>query len=207
MWCSQKRARKSSIRAHCGFSPLIFLNLGHLERYIPKKRHEFLRFSVEKKAYHFSKRALRVSTTRNNWLKSALAIQIKLQSNFIEISPPHRCSPVHLLHIFRALFPKNTSALPADSPMPLGHEKTIDKWKRPSDIWQLTLSWQRPISYRNQSIDLLCKSMDWFLYDIGLPRERVKRHLLRIRKCKFLILQLRNTFYRVTATGLEPTTT
>ena len=38
----------------------------------------------------------------------------------------------------------------------------------------LTLSWQRPISYRNQSIDLLCKSMDWFLYDIGLRHERVK---------------------------------
>ena len=32
----------------------------------------------------------------------------------------------------------------------------------------LTVSWRRPISYRNQSIDLLCKSMDWFLYDIGL---------------------------------------
>ena len=38
----------------------------------------------------------------------------------------------------------------------------------------LTLSHTRPISYRNQSIDLLCKSMDWFLYDIGLGHERVK---------------------------------
>ena len=38
----------------------------------------------------------------------------------------------------------------------------------------LTLSWRRPISYRNQSIDLLCKSVDWFLYDIGLRHERVK---------------------------------
>ena len=27
---------------------------------------------------------------------------------------------------------------------------------------------RRPLSYRNQSIDLLCKSMDWFLYDNGL---------------------------------------
>ena len=41
----------------------------------------------------------------------------------------------------------------------------------------LTLSRRRSISYRNQSIDLLCKSMDWFLYDIGLRRERVKTHL------------------------------
>ena len=38
----------------------------------------------------------------------------------------------------------------------------------------LTLSWRRPISYRNPSIDVLCKSMDWFLYDIGLRHERVK---------------------------------
>ena len=39
----------------------------------------------------------------------------------------------------------------------------------------LTFSRRRPISYRNQSIDLLCKSMDWFLYDIGLRHERVKK--------------------------------
>ena len=41
----------------------------------------------------------------------------------------------------------------------------------------LTLSWRRPLSYRNQSIDLLGKSMDWFLYDNGLRHERVKRNL------------------------------
>ena len=38
----------------------------------------------------------------------------------------------------------------------------------------LTLSRRRLLSYRNQSIDLLCKSMDWFLYDNGLRLERVK---------------------------------
>ena len=38
----------------------------------------------------------------------------------------------------------------------------------------LTLSWRRPLSYRNQSIDLLRKLMDWFLYDNGLRHERVK---------------------------------
>ena len=31
-----------------------------------------------------------------------------------------------------------------------------------------------PLSYRNQSIDLLGKSADWFLYDNGLRHERVK---------------------------------
>ena len=39
---------------------------------------------------------------------------------------------------------------------------------------QLTLSWRRPLSYRNQSTDLQSKSMDWFLYDHGLCHERVK---------------------------------
>ena len=38
----------------------------------------------------------------------------------------------------------------------------------------LTLSWRRPVSYRNQSIDLQSKSMDWFLYDNGFCHERVR---------------------------------
>ena len=41
-------------------------------------------------------------------------------------------------------------------------------------IVYLTLSRRRPLSYRNQSIDLLRKLMDWFLYDNGLRLERVK---------------------------------
>ena len=32
-----------------------------------------------------------------------------LQSNFVEITLQHGCSPVNLLHIFRTLLPKNTS--------------------------------------------------------------------------------------------------
>ena len=45
----------------------------------------------------------------------------------------------------------------------------------------LTLSWRRPLSYRNQSIDLrsnglymITASVKWFLYDNGLRHERVK---------------------------------
>ena len=41
---------------------------------------------------------------------------------------------------------------------------------------RLTLSWRRPLSYRNQSIDLLGKSVDWFLYDNDLRHERVKTY-------------------------------
>ena len=38
----------------------------------------------------------------------------------------------------------------------------------------LTHTWQRPLSYRNQSINLLCISVDWFLYDRDLRHERIK---------------------------------
>ena len=44
-----------------------------------------------------------------------------------------------------------------------------------------TLSWRRPLSYRNQSIYLQSKSMDWFLYDNGLRHERV--NLIKQRNC------------------------
>ena len=37
----------------------------------------------------------------------------------------------------------------------------------------LTLSWRGSLSYRSQSMDLLLKSMDLFLYDNGLRHERV----------------------------------
>ena len=51
-------------------------------------------------------------------------------------------------------------------------------------LWEklLTLSWRRPISYRSQSIDLFRKSMDWFLYDIGLRHERFKYRKMRFLK-------------------------
>ena len=39
--------------------------------------------------------------------------------------------------------------------------------------YPLTLSWQRLLSYRNQSIDFRSTSMDWFLYDGVIRHERV----------------------------------
>ena len=35
--------------------------------------------------------------------------KVAKQSNFVEITLLHRCSPVNLLHIFRTTFPENTS--------------------------------------------------------------------------------------------------
>ena len=42
----------------------------------------------------------------------------------------------------------------------------------------LALSWRRPLSYRNQSINLQSKSMDWFLYDNGLCHDRVNSSVI-----------------------------
>ena len=41
-----------------------------------------------------------------------------------------------------------------------------------SSCVSLTFSWRRSLSYRHQSIDLLCKSMGWFLYGRDLRHER-----------------------------------
>ena len=67
----------------------------------------------------------------------------------------------------------------------------------------LTLSRRRPLPYRNQSIDLRSKSVDWFLYDNGLRLERVnisdiyyknahirKEHTLYLMKNKYLLVMV-----------------
>ena len=41
----------------------------------------------------------------------------------------------------------------------------------------LTLFWRMFLSYRSQSIELLCKSMDWFLYNRNLHHERVNMYV------------------------------
>ena len=54
------------------------------------------------------------------------------------------------------------------------HNKMIMRQKLQNCLNCLTLSWRRPLSQRNQSINLRSKSMNWFLYDSGLRHERVK---------------------------------
>ena len=57
----------------------------------------------------------------------------------------------------------------------------------------LTLSWLKSLLYKNQFIDLLCKSVDWFLYDTDLLHERVKvywRTQKRQRFCSLVLLHV-----------------
>ena len=44
----------------------------------------------------------------------------------------------------------------------------------PGERTGLNLSWRKSVSYRNQSVDLLFRSMDCFLYDTDLSHERFK---------------------------------
>ena len=60
-----------------------------------------------------------------------------------------------------------------------------------------TFSWRIFLSYRNQSIDLLCKSMNWLLCDRDIRRERVNTdqsstflHTVLEKHCCFTILLL-----------------
>ena len=60
---------------------------------------------------------------------------------------------------------------------------------------QLTLSWRRPLSYRNYSSDLLCKSVDWYLYDRDLHHERVSPfHHDLLLPVRFLVGTSRKVF-------------
>ena len=49
-------------------------------------------------------------------------------------------------------------------------------------INSFTLSWQRSSSYRNQSIDLFCRSMDCLLYNRDLRHERFKTLFIHIHR-------------------------
>ena len=67
----------------------------------------------------------------------------------------------------------------------------------------LTPSWRRLLSYRNQSIDLPSKSMDWFLYDNDLRHERVNSSTQKQRSdsslicCLPITVVLHVAFYQV----------
>ena len=64
---------------------------------------------------------------------------------------------------------------------PKVHE-LLEKEDKISKLWanskyeffiSLTPSWRTSLLYKNQSIGLLCKSMDWFLYDRDVCHEKV----------------------------------
>ena len=70
---NQKKAKSPVKGKNCGFLPLIFRafrTLHFLKRYVLSK------ILIKKKAFYFSKRALRAGKLRNKWLKKALSFKI-----------------------------------------------------------------------------------------------------------------------------------
>ena len=59
----------------------------------------------------------------------------------------------------------------------------------------LTLSWRRFLSYRNQSIDLFCKSMNQFLYNRNLLHERFKIFFIHYTESLFLHVVKHNLLF------------
>ena len=107
-------------------------------------------------------------------------------------SEPSRTSMIELLEKINygwkplTIFAKNSIldvGLGSEHPIWIAHILII-KWE-PRYIYTfvliysfvLTPLWRRPLLYRNQSIDLLCKSMDWFLHNRDLRHESVNRKL------------------------------
>ena len=72
-------------------------------------------------------------------------ISIKLQSRFIEITLPHECSPLNLLHIFRTPFPRNTSEWLLLTISIVMQKKIINNEKNPREI----LIWQQILELKN----------------------------------------------------------
>ena len=100
---------------------------------------------------------------KDRWAKVSLfrSLQINKQQNQIDV-----------INLFTNDFQKKADdSVSVQWNIP--HHLTIKLYKL------LTLSWRGLLSYRNQSIDLQSKSMDWFLYDNGLRHERFK-HLWQI---------------------------
>ena len=85
---------------------------------------------------------------------------------------------IKVLNHFQPMFPFHT---------PWSYPKTRDIFReyRKVTLTQsgLNLSWRRSLSYKNQSIDLLYKSMDWFLYDRDLCHERVNIAIVALNTC------------------------
>ena len=48
------------------------------------------------------------------------------------------------------------------------------------------LLWRRSLSYRSQCHDLICKSLDWFLYNKNLRPERVNTGMVGVPSALFL---------------------
>ena len=69
-------------------------------------------------------------------------------------------------------------------------------------ILRLTLSRRESVSRRNQSIDLLCRSMDWFLHDGNLRHERINKFKIHNKYIEEMSIDVILIFYCQTISAL-----
>ena len=101
---------------------------------------------------------------------------------FIQITLLHGCSPVNLLHIFRASSPKNTSGrLLLGVPKNKDQEESLNSGCLLLEIkWETGNEWinsHRGGPYHIKTSALICKVNEWtgfYIYDRDLRHERVK---------------------------------
>ena len=95
----------------------------------------------------------------------------------VKCAQSHRCPHPANIYLFKV---NNRSAGKGlccclwTSKCELGEKILIYYKKPPHHFWSITSLMMEVPTYRNQSIDMQCKSMGWFLYDTDLPHERVK---------------------------------
>ena len=90
----------------------------------------------------------RSSHRKFTWDQSCRSVFLtNLWSNFIEVTLRHVCSPVHLLHIFRIPFTKNTSERLFLNVMHIN--KCISKWCSKYGIFIKAIDWTRNMNYWN----------------------------------------------------------
>ena len=187
-----KKRQESPVKGYnCGFLPLIFPNLGHLELYTPPKRHVFLEILIENTAFHFSKRALRAGTARNKWFKKSPDRYFPyfcyfFQNHFIGellrwtasayygILKGRASSNLQEEYCFSAIVIDHTQILQSITSTITLVKKYFQALKDCCQFSSLTFSWWRSLLYRNQSINVLCKSINWFLYDTDFRHEILK---------------------------------
>ena len=70
---------------------------------------------------------------------------------------------------------------------------------------RLPLSWLRSLSNRNQPINLLRKSMDWFLYERKLGHKSVKLQMFKGQTSQSKFNRPRNFYQKLLRSTKKPT--
>ena len=117
--------------------------------------------------------------------------------NFYQIQPLTHFSPVSVSHFYthwkRQKTKGDTGLKWVNSHIQkyvIIDPEFVEKVQGKFYVDDLTLSWRRPLSYRNQANQWTGFYMDWFLYDNGLRHEKVKYRCIFSYQLKISYLEV-----------------